>query len=175
MVVGSRILMCIQGNRWNAQGKFVTSGYGEQRDDNKIRGGEIQCQMKLLMSNGKSNSSKGTITQTLLCRAKKPDGMTDADWKNMDVNAADTIELCLVDEVMYNAMERLLHLKLWLKLESLYMKKSLLNKFYLKLESYPWSFIFIAFVWRKVILEHMNTLIKIGSYHLRMDVKLKKV
>jgi len=42
------------------------------------------------------------------------------------------IELCLVDEVMYNVMDEEMVTRLWSRLEMLYMTKSLFNKLYLK-------------------------------------------
>ena len=50
----------------------------------------------------------------------------------MDVKTAGTIELCLANEVRYNVMDETAAVRLWLKLESLYMTKSLSNKLYLK-------------------------------------------
>ena len=50
----------------------------------------------------------------------------------MDRKAANTIQLCLADEVIYNVMDEETITGLWLRLETLYMTKSLSNKLYLK-------------------------------------------
>ena len=42
------------------------------------------------------------------------------------------IKLCLADEVMYHVMDDESPARIWLKLESRYMSKSLTNKLYLK-------------------------------------------
>ncbi|CAA0811701.1 Probable prolyl 4-hydroxylase 11 [Striga hermonthica] len=68
--------------------------------------------------------------------AKKPKGMEDNDWQDLQERAAGTIRLCLADEVMYHAM----HLKsadeIWKKLESQFMSKTLTIKLYLKQRLY---------------------------------------
>ena len=61
--------------------------------------------------------------------------MTDADWENMNVTAANTIELCLTDEVMCNVMDEI-SAKGLSKLESTNMTRSLSNKIYLKKQLY---------------------------------------
>jgi len=50
----------------------------------------------------------------------------------MDLKAASMIQLCLADEVMYKVMDEEMATRLWLRLEMLYMMKSLSNKLYLK-------------------------------------------
>ena len=54
----------------------------------------------------------------------------------MNLKATSTIQLCLVDEVMYNVIDEEMAVRLWSKLETLYMKKSLSNKLYLKKQLY---------------------------------------
>ncbi|CAA0823102.1 Unknown protein [Striga hermonthica] len=69
-------------------------------------------------------------------RAEKPKGMEDDDWQDLQERAAETIRLCLADEVMYHVM----HLKsadeIWKKLESQFMSKTLTTKLYLKQRLY---------------------------------------
>jgi hypothetical protein len=62
----------------------------------------------------------------------KPASMSDEDWEELDLKAASTIQLCLADAVMYNVIDEDTTACLWLKLESMYMAKSLSNKLYLK-------------------------------------------
>ena len=50
----------------------------------------------------------------------------------MNLKATSTIQLCLTDEVMYNVIDEKIGSRLWLRLETLYIIKSLSNKLYLK-------------------------------------------
>jgi hypothetical protein len=62
----------------------------------------------------------------------KPKGMLDIDWKELKAKALATIWLCLENDVMYHVMDEEFLVIVWLKLESWYMSKSLMNKLYLK-------------------------------------------
>jgi len=67
---------------------------------------------------------------------KKPIGMTDLDWEDLDAQALSTIKLCLADEVLFNIVEETSATGLWIKLEIMYMTKSLTNKISLKRQLY---------------------------------------
>ena len=71
------------------------------------------------------------LHKTLQGKSEKPAGTSNENWEEMDIKAASTIQLCLVDEV-YNMMDEETATGLWSKLETLYMTKSLSNKLYLK-------------------------------------------
>ena len=58
--------------------------------------------------------------------------MNDIDCKDLEVKVVATIRLCLADDVMYHVMDEESPTTIWLKLESWYMSKSLMNKSYLK-------------------------------------------
>ena len=58
--------------------------------------------------------------------------MDNMDWKDLEAKVATTIRLCLADDVMYHVMDEESPTTIWLKLESWYMSKSLMNKSYLK-------------------------------------------
>ena len=62
--------------------------------------------------------------------------MSHENWEEIDLKAASTIQLYLVDEVMYNVMDEETAMELWLRLEALYMTKSLSNKLYRKKQLY---------------------------------------
>ena len=51
--------------------------------------------------------------------------MSDEDWKEMDLKATSTVQLCLADEVMYNVMDEEIAAGLWSRLETLYMQEPL--------------------------------------------------
>src|SRR2546430_16599674 len=63
---------------------------------------------------------------------KKPSTMDEDDWKEIDGKAKATIILCLSDEVLYNVLNEDTAAGMWNRLESLYMKKRLSKKLYLK-------------------------------------------
>ena len=62
--------------------------------------------------------------------------MLDENWEELDIKAANKIQLCLVDEIMYSVMDEEIATYLWSKLEMLYMIKSLSNKLNLKKQLY---------------------------------------
>ena len=66
----------------------------------------------------------------------KLEGMADIDWKELEAKAVAIIWLCLGDDVMYHVMDEESPAVVWLKLESRYMSKSLMNKLYLKQRLY---------------------------------------
>src|SRR5436189_6013132 len=67
---------------------------------------------------------------------KKSSTMGEDDWKKIDIKAEATIILCLSDEVLYNVMNEDTVAGMWSRFESLYMMKSLSNKFYMKKQLY---------------------------------------
>ena len=63
---------------------------------------------------------------------KKPTSMSNSDWEDLDARALSTVRLCLANEVLFNIVGESTTAGLWKKLETLYMKKSLTNRIYLK-------------------------------------------
>ena len=106
------------------------------------------------------------LLKALYGKSSKPATMTE-EWEEMDLKAASTIQLCLADEVMYNVMDEDTATGLWLRLESLYMTKSLSNKLYLKKKLYG-----IRMQEGTVVLEHLNLFNMIISELLAVDVKI---
>ncbi|KAE8705298.1 Mitogen-activated protein kinase kinase kinase YODA [Hibiscus syriacus] len=68
-------------------------------------------------------------------RPTKPASIEEEDWEELQ-RAKGTIRLCLVDEVMYHVMHLSSPDKIWRKLESQFMSKSLTTKLYLKQRLY---------------------------------------
>nr|GEY34110.1 retrovirus-related Pol polyprotein from transposon TNT 1-94 [Tanacetum cinerariifolium] len=64
--------------------------------------------------------------------AHKPQSMSDEDWLELDNKALATFQLFLTREVLREVIHKTTAAGLWLKLESLYMTKSLANKLRLK-------------------------------------------
>ncbi|KAG9446276.1 hypothetical protein H6P81_012404 [Aristolochia fimbriata] len=67
---------------------------------------------------------------------KKPPSMDNDTWEEMEMKAVSLIRLCLAEEVAYNVIKETSAPSLWLKLEKMYMTKSLSNKLYLKNQLY---------------------------------------
>ena len=76
------------------------------------------------------------MVKVFLGKAKKPASITDEDWDEMDARALSAIRLCLADDVLFNIFTEKTTAGLWSKLESLYMKKSLTNRIFLKRQLY---------------------------------------
>jgi len=87
----------------------------------------------------------------------------------MGLKATSTIQLYLVDEVMYNVMDEETAMELWLRLEALYMTKSLSNKLYRKKQLYG-----LRMKEGTTMLEHLNFFNKVISEILAVDVKIDK-
>jgi hypothetical protein len=69
-------------------------------------------------------------------KSKKQTTMTEWEWEDLDAKSLNTICLCLVDEVLFNIVGEDTTSSLWIKLESLYMTKSLRSKIYLNRQLY---------------------------------------
>ena len=78
--------------------------------------GSFTTKFEIEKFNGKENFSlwqkrvKELLVQqglhkTLQGKSAKPAGTSNEDWKEIDLKAASTIQLCLADEVMYNVMD----------------------------------------------------------------------
>ena len=64
------------------------------------------------------------VQQGIDCLPKR---MDDKDKKNIMEQALSAIQLCLSNEVMRKVIEETTIIGLWIKLETLYMNKSLMN------------------------------------------------
>lgn len=70
--------------------------------------------------------------KALAGKSNKPISMTDDQFKEIDLKALSAIQLCLSDEVLQVVTKEETTVGLWLKLESMYMKKSVTNRLLLK-------------------------------------------
>ncbi|GAB2299826.1 hypothetical protein Dimus_038584 [Dionaea muscipula] len=68
--------------------------------------------------------------------AKKPETMSNDDWEELDLKALTAIQLYLSNEALREVAKEDTSAALWLKLETLYMTKSLTNKLHLKQQLY---------------------------------------
>ena len=62
----------------------------------------------------------------------KQEGMTNKVWKMINAKTVITMRLSLVDDVVYNVMEKTSAKALWEKLEDLYLGKNFTNLLMLK-------------------------------------------
>ena len=100
-------------------------------------------------------------------KSAKSAGTLNEDLEEMDLRAASTIQLCLADEIIYNVMDEETATGLWLRLETLYMTKSLSNKLYLKKKLYG-----LRMNKGTTVLEHLNFFNMVISELLTVNVKI---
>jgi hypothetical protein len=75
---------------------------------------------------------KQGLQNAFVGKTKKPTSMTDEDWEDLGARALTTIHLCLEYEVLFNISKEETKTCLWNRLETLYMTKSLTNKYFLR-------------------------------------------
>jgi len=109
------------------------------------------------------------LHKTLQGKSVKAAGASNKNWEEIDLKAASTIQLCLADEVMYNVMDEETATGLWLRLETLYMTKSLSNKLCLKKQLCE-----LHMNERTTVVEHLNFFNKVISELLPVDVKINE-
>ncbi|KAK9053984.1 hypothetical protein SSX86_025059 [Deinandra increscens subsp. villosa] len=79
------------------------------------------------------------LADALSGEANKPEGIEDKAWKTTLEKAHSAIILCLGDRVLREVSKEKTTASVWLKLESLYMTKSLANRLYLKKKVYSFQ------------------------------------
>ena len=72
------------------------------------------------------------VVKVLLGKSKQPVTITYEDSDEIDARALSSRCLCLVDDVLLSIVAEKTIVGLWMKLESLYMKKYLTNTIFLK-------------------------------------------
>jgi hypothetical protein len=92
------------------------------------------------------------MVKELLGKTKQPVTITDDDWDEIDARELSAIRMCLADDVLFNIVTEKTTVGLWMKLESLYMTKSLTNRIFLKRQLY----IFPMKEGTKIV-DHLNT------------------
>ena len=76
------------------------------------------------------------VLKALMGKSKQPYNITNSEWAKMDERAISAIRLCLADDVLFNMVSETTAAGLWMKLEKLYMTKSLTNRILLKRQLY---------------------------------------
>ena len=64
------------------------------------------------------------LHKTLQNKSAKIADTSNENWEEIDLKAANTIQLCLADEVIYNVMDEDTTTRLWSRLKMLYMTKA---------------------------------------------------
>jgi hypothetical protein len=108
------------------------------------------------------------LQKALVDKSKKTIAMTNEEWEDLDAKAFSTIRLCLVDDVLFNIVGEDTTSRLWSKLESLYMTKSLMSIIYLKRQLYS--------LWMKEgtkVVDHLNTFNTLIVQSNSMEVKFE--
>lgn len=96
-----------------------------EKFDRQVNFGLWQLKMKaILVQSGCHKALEGV--------SNKPSGMTVDTWEEIDLKALSAIQLCLSDDVLREVAKETTSAGLWLKLESLYMTKSVTNRLLLK-------------------------------------------
>jgi hypothetical protein len=72
------------------------------------------------------------LQKALASKSKRPSGMLNKEWDDLDSRALSTIRLCLANDVLFNIIGEETTTGLWSKMESLYITKSLTNRIFLK-------------------------------------------
>jgi hypothetical protein len=110
------------------------------------------------------------LQKTLAGKSKKPESITDEDWEVLDARALSIIRLCLADEVFVYIAEEKTTIGLWTKLKSLYMKKNLSNKIFLKRQLY-----ILRMKYGMKIVDHLNVFNTLISQLTSMEIKFEDV
>ena len=87
-----------------------------EKFDRQVNFGLWKLKMKvILVQSGCHKALEGA--------SKKPSGMTDDKWEEIDLKALSAIKLCLSNEVLREVAKETTAAGLWLKLKSLYMTR----------------------------------------------------
>jgi hypothetical protein len=108
------------------------------------------------------------VVKALLGKSKKPVTISDEEWEEINVRALSAIRLCLVYDVLFNIVMEKTTIGLWMKLESLYMNKSLMNRIFLKIQLYS-----LRMKEGTKITDHLNTFNTLLVQLISMGVKFE--
>ena len=132
-----------------------------EKFDGKISFAIWKLQMKAVLTQNR-------LKKALDGKSKKPATMTDEQWDELDEKALSVIQLCLSKEVLREVANEVTAAALWLKLESLYMTKSLANKLRLKERLYT-----IRMVEGTPIQSHLDEFNSIIMDLQNIDIKIE--
>ena len=99
----------------------MSGKYEIEKFNRKINFGLWQVKMRAILV-GKQ------CVKALLGKSKKPDSLTEEQFDDMDEKALSLIQLSLSDEVLREVLKEDSAAGIWLRLEQLYMTKSISNR-----------------------------------------------
>ena len=99
--------------------------------------------------------------------SKKSSGMPNDKWEEVDLKALSAIQLCLYNEVLRKVAKETTVVSLWLKLESLYMTKSVTNRLLLKSRLHD-----LSLEEGKPLESHLDVFFTIIMHLQNIDVKI---
>jgi hypothetical protein len=108
------------------------------------------------------------LQKALAGKTKKLTTMMNEELEDLDEKYLSTIRLCLADDVMFNIVGEDTTSGLWIKLESLYMTKSLTSRIYLKRQLYS-----LQMKQGTKVVDHLNTFNTLIVQFTIMEVKFK--
>jgi hypothetical protein len=97
----------------------------------------------------------------------KTEKVDDEKWEEMKVQGCATIRLCLSDQIMYHVMEKTSPKKIWNKLASQFMSKTLTQKLYLKQKLFG-----LKMQEGSDLGEHINVFNQLIADLVKVDVKI---
>ena len=81
-----------------------------------------------MASKDEGNLDSNGVHKALEGHERKPIGLSEAKWKEMDAKALSAIQLCLSNKVLREVVKEVTSKGIWEKLESLYLAKSVTNR-----------------------------------------------
>ena len=92
------------------------------------------------------------LQKSFLGKSKRLADMSNEEYEDMYLKSLNTIQLCLTDDDLFNIIEEDLETCLWVKLEIMYMTKSLINIIFLERNLYT-----LRIINGSKIHDHLNT------------------
>ncbi|WRX24614.1 zinc finger protein [Theobroma cacao] len=112
---------------------------------------------------------QGLMRPLLGKEERQPDDMKDVEWAELEQRCVNTIRLCIGDNVFDHVIDEDSALRLWAKLEKIYLAKSLSNKLQLRRKLYR-----LKMEENGDLMKHMNEFDGIIYQLKKVDVKVEE-
>jgi len=96
-----------------------------------------------------------------------PTRISTDDWSKLDQKANITIQMCLLDSILFNVLGEAIVKALWNKLGTFYQSKSLVNKLFLHKQLYN-----LRMKDRYSVIKHLNVFNTMVNQLLYVDIKI---
>ncbi|WRX09050.1 hypothetical protein QQP08_001537 [Theobroma cacao] len=100
---------------------------------------------------------------------RQPDDMKNVEWAELEQRCVSTIRLCIGDNVFNHVIDEDFALRLWVKLEKIYLTKSLSNKLQVRRKLYR-----LKMEENGDLMKHMNEFDRIIDQLKKVDVKVEE-